>query len=43
MYPGHGSISKNPEQDMEKALVNAKMLLNEEKEVEIAHEEIPPS
>ena len=40
IYPGHGSISKNPEEDMEKAILNAKMLLNEEKDVEIAHEEV---
>ena len=38
IYPGHGSISKNLGDDMEKALVNAKMLLNEEKDVDIAHE-----
>jgi glyoxylase-like metal-dependent hydrolase (beta-lactamase superfamily II) len=40
IYPGHGSISRSPEEDMRKAILNAKMLLNDEKGVEIAHEEV---
>ena len=42
IYPGHGSISRSPEEDMEKALVNARMLLSEEKNVDIVHEEVRP-
>lgn len=41
IYPGHGSISKNPDQDMEKALENAKKLLEDAKGVEIVHREKP--
>ena len=37
IYPGHGSISKNPEEDMQKAILNAKELLRDELEVEIIH------
>ena len=35
IYPGHGSISKNPQEDMQKAILNAKELLKDELEVEI--------
>ena len=41
IYPGHGSISKNPDEDMEKALQNAKKLLRMRKGVEVVHEEVP--
>ena len=35
IYPGHGEISKNPKEDMEKAIQNAKAFLKNEDEVEI--------
>ncbi len=35
LYPGHGEISKNPEEDMEKAIVNAHMLLKDEGGIEV--------
>ncbi len=35
IYPGHGEMSKNPKEDMEKAVENAKALLKNEGEVEI--------
>ena len=34
-YPGHGKISKSPEEDMQKAILNARALLRDEEEVEI--------
>ncbi len=34
-YPGHGKISKSPEEDMQKAILNARALLRDEGEVEI--------
>lgn len=37
LYPGHGDISKTPEEDMEKALLNARVLLRDEEGVEITH------
>lgn len=37
LYPGHGDISKTPEEDMEKALLNARVLLRDEERVEITH------
>jgi glyoxylase-like metal-dependent hydrolase (beta-lactamase superfamily II) len=36
--PGHGRISLSPDEDMEKAVVNAERLLREEKGVEVAQE-----
>jgi hydroxyacylglutathione hydrolase len=38
IYPGHGSISKNPEEDMQRAIQNARGLLRDALEVEIIHE-----
>ncbi|MCD6560813.1 MAG: MBL fold metallo-hydrolase [Deltaproteobacteria bacterium] len=35
IYPGHGDISKKPEEDMEQAIKNAKALLNDEKGINI--------
>jgi len=35
IYPGHGEISRNPAEDMEKAVQNAKAFLKNEGEVEI--------
>ncbi|MDL1964782.1 MAG: MBL fold metallo-hydrolase [Deltaproteobacteria bacterium] len=35
LYPGHGKISKSPEEDMQKAILNARALLRDEGEVEI--------
>jgi glyoxylase-like metal-dependent hydrolase (beta-lactamase superfamily II) len=40
IYPGHGKFSKNPEDNMEKAIQNAKELLEDTKGVEIVREEI---
>ncbi len=37
IYPGHGAISKTPEENMQKAILNAKALLRDEEGVEIAH------
>jgi hypothetical protein len=34
LYPGHGVISKTPEEDMGKAIQNARALLRDEDEVE---------
>jgi glyoxylase-like metal-dependent hydrolase (beta-lactamase superfamily II) len=36
-YPGHGGISKTPEEDMQKAIMNAKALLKDEEGVEVTH------
>ena len=35
LYPGHGKISKSPEEDMQKAILNARALLSDEEGVEI--------
>ena len=35
IYPGHGNISKTPEQDMQNAILNARALLKDEEGVEI--------
>ncbi len=35
LYPGHGKVSKSPEEDMQKAILNARALLRDEGEVEI--------
>lgn len=35
LYPGHGVISKTPEEDMGKAIQNARALLRDEDEVEV--------
>lgn len=40
--PGHGTISRNPEEHMKKALLNARSLLRNGEEVEIVHE-LPPA
>jgi glyoxylase-like metal-dependent hydrolase (beta-lactamase superfamily II) len=37
LYPGHGNISKAPEKDMQKAILNARALLRDEEGVEITH------
>jgi len=37
LYPGHGNISKTPEEDMKKAILNARALLRDEEGVEITH------
>jgi glyoxylase-like metal-dependent hydrolase (beta-lactamase superfamily II) len=42
VYPGHGTISRNPEEHMKKALLNARNLLRNGEEVEIVHE-LPPA
>lgn len=36
-YPSHGNISKTPEEDMQKAILNARALLRDEEGVEISH------
>lgn len=38
IYPGHGIISKTPEEDMRKAILNAEKLLDDQAGVEIARE-----
>jgi hydroxyacylglutathione hydrolase len=35
LYPGHGRISDTPEEDMQKAILNARALLRDDEEVEI--------
>ena len=37
LYPGHGIISNTPEEDMKKAILNAKALLKDEEGVEVTH------
>jgi hydroxyacylglutathione hydrolase len=37
LYPGHGEVSKTPDEDMEKAILNARALLKDEEGVEITH------
>jgi glyoxylase-like metal-dependent hydrolase (beta-lactamase superfamily II) len=41
IYPGHGVISKTPEEDMRKALLNAEKLIEGKSGVEIARESRP--
>jgi len=36
IYPGHGNISQNPEQDLSQAMMNAKKLLNGEENVSMS-------
>jgi glyoxylase-like metal-dependent hydrolase (beta-lactamase superfamily II) len=36
IFPGHGDISQNPEQDLSQAIANAKKLLNGERNVSIS-------
>jgi glyoxylase-like metal-dependent hydrolase (beta-lactamase superfamily II) len=36
IYPGHGSISRNPEQDLSQAILNAKKLLKGEQDVSVS-------
>jgi glyoxylase-like metal-dependent hydrolase (beta-lactamase superfamily II) len=36
IYPGHGAISKNPEEDLPRAIINARRLLNGEKNISIS-------
>ena len=36
LYPGHGKVSKSPEEDMKKAILNARALLRDEGGVEIS-------
>jgi hypothetical protein len=37
IYPGHGSMSKDPERDLSQAIVNAKKLLNGEQRPSVSH------
>lgn len=37
LYPGHGEVSMTPEEDMQKAIMNARALLRDEDGVEITH------
>ena len=37
LYPGHGRISNTPEEDMQKAILNARALLRDEEGVEITN------
>jgi glyoxylase-like metal-dependent hydrolase (beta-lactamase superfamily II) len=37
LYPGHGNMSKTPEEDMQKAIMNAKALLNDQEGVEVTN------
>ena len=37
LYPGHGEVSRTPEEDMQKAIMNARALLRDEDGVEITH------
>jgi glyoxylase-like metal-dependent hydrolase (beta-lactamase superfamily II) len=39
IYPGHGAISKKPEEHMQKAILNARQLLKDEEDVELIHRE----
>jgi glyoxylase-like metal-dependent hydrolase (beta-lactamase superfamily II) len=41
IYPGHGTISKTPNQDMRNAILNAEKLLGDQSGVEIARESRP--
>lgn len=41
IYPGHGAVSKNPEEDMGKAIMNAEKLLADQSGVEITRESEP--
>ena len=41
VYPGHGAISKKPEEDMQTAILNAEQLLKDEMTVEIVREMLP--
>jgi glyoxylase-like metal-dependent hydrolase (beta-lactamase superfamily II) len=36
IYPGHGAISKNPEQDLSQAILNARKLLNGEENLSVS-------
>jgi glyoxylase-like metal-dependent hydrolase (beta-lactamase superfamily II) len=36
IYPGHGAISKNPEQDLSQAILNAKKLLSGEEDLSVS-------
>jgi glyoxylase-like metal-dependent hydrolase (beta-lactamase superfamily II) len=36
IYPGHGAISKNPEQDLSQAILNAKKLLSGEEDFPVS-------
>lgn len=36
IFPGHGNVSKNPEQDLSEAIVNAKKLLRGERDVSMS-------
>jgi glyoxylase-like metal-dependent hydrolase (beta-lactamase superfamily II) len=37
LYPGHGEVSKTPEEDMKRAILNARALLKDEEGVEVTH------
>jgi glyoxylase-like metal-dependent hydrolase (beta-lactamase superfamily II) len=41
IYPGHGEISKNPEEDMKKAITNAHKLLKAQMGIEVVREKSP--
>lgn len=36
IYPGHGAISKNPEQDLSQAILNAKKILHGEENFSVS-------
>ena len=36
IYPGHGEISKDPEEDLSQAIVNAKKLLEGNRDISIS-------
>jgi hydroxyacylglutathione hydrolase len=38
IYPGHGEISRNPEEDMKSAVDNARVFLNKDEEVRIMYD-----
>jgi glyoxylase-like metal-dependent hydrolase (beta-lactamase superfamily II) len=37
IYPGHGAISRNPKDDMQQAILNAKALLKDDEGVDVIH------
>jgi len=37
LYPGHGNISKTPEEDMRKAILNARALIKDEEGIEVTY------
>ncbi len=41
VYPGHGAVSRKPEEDMQAAILNAEQLLKDELAIEIVNEGLP--